>query len=444
MASHESTVPESPKPRQSTAVRISPDHRLLTHLLQSGGEDLKKCMQCATCSAVCELSRDEAPFPRKEMLWAQWGLGDRLMSDVDLWLCHQCHDCTRRCPRGARPGDVMAALRRECIYHHAVPRGLARWVDRPWSLVLLLGGAIGVLGAAVLGWQAFGFTAAELGALGDDGGTARIVYPFWTRLPHGLIVALFTLVAALDLAILGVGARRLWHAFEVTRVSRDPHGTWRGLGSSLRAAASRILWHDDFASCGATRARGVSHALLVYGMAALFVVDLWVVTARYNPLLAGLAYPLAFLNPWKILANLGGLAVLMGCLLMMTDRLRRPGGASEGTQSDWSLLVLLVLVVLTGFASEALHFARIEPLRWMVYGVHLASVLVLLVVLPYSKLAHVVYRAVALVHAERSGRTLRPESFHSRGNAGQGRLAGTLEGPGLSPPTSRSSAGPAV
>ena len=80
---------------------VKPDREFLHRLLDEGGEDLKKCFQCATCSVVCELSNERKPFPRKEMVWAQWGLKDRLVADPDVWLCHQCSDCSTRCPRGS-------------------------------------------------------------------------------------------------------------------------------------------------------------------------------------------------------------------------------------------------------------------------------------------------------------------------------------------------------
>ena len=376
--------------------RIAPDRELVASLLASGGEDLRLCMQCATCSAVCELADERNPGPRKEMLWAQWGLRDRLMGDPDTWLCHGCGDCTVRCPRGARPGDVMAALRREQVLHYSVSRGFGRWVNQAGALPWLALGAAVALAVAAVVWAAAGAGQVEL-ALGGS----RTVFPYWTRLPHWLLHAVFGLLVIFDVFILARGARRFW---------RDLHadagrgGQARGPGASWRAAFRRILWHEDFARCAESRARRTSHLLVVYGMVSLALTSFWAVTARWNPLLEGLVYPFGFWNPWKILANLGGLAVVVGVTLMLAERWQRPKTAGATRYADGLLLGFLLVIALTGFASEVLHFLRVEPLRFGVYAAHLVSVLALLWILPYTKLAHAVYRTLAVVYAERTGR----------------------------------------
>ena len=117
---------------------VEADPKFVQEIKGLGGESLKKCFQCGTCSVVCELSPNEKPFPRKEMIWAQWGLKDRLMKDPDIWMCHQCTDCSSRCPRGAKPGDVLAALRSYSVIHFSRPRFLAKALSSPKYLPAIL------------------------------------------------------------------------------------------------------------------------------------------------------------------------------------------------------------------------------------------------------------------------------------------------------------------
>ena len=49
---------------------IQPDLDFVRSVMESGGDTVKQCMQCANCSVACELSPTERPFPRKEMIWA--------------------------------------------------------------------------------------------------------------------------------------------------------------------------------------------------------------------------------------------------------------------------------------------------------------------------------------------------------------------------------------
>jgi len=116
------------------------------------------------------------------------------------------------------------------------------------------------------------------------------------------------------------------------------------------------------------------------------------------------------LSPWKVLANLGGASVLLGCILMILDRLEEDTPTGGSTYFDWAFILILMLVVMTGFASELLHYLRLEPHRHIIYFAHLALVFVLLMNLPFSKFAHVIYRTTAMVFAEYTGRTRESEA----------------------------------
>ena len=135
---------------------------------------------------------------------------------------------------------------------------------------------------------------------------------------------------------------------------------------------------------------------MFFGFIALAVVTTWVITGPINPLLQnGFAYPFSFWSPWKVLANLGGVAVLVGCVLMIWERLYDSDNAGSSTFFDWAFLWTLFAVVVTGFATELLHYLRMVPHRHVAYFVHLVSVFALLIYLPYSKFAHLLYRMSA-------------------------------------------------
>ena len=113
----------------SNTVKVQPDLKFVKELQAVGGDSLKKCYQCATCSVVCPLSPDDSPYPRKEMVWAQWGLKDRLVNDIDIWLCHNCGTCSDLCPRGAKPGDMLSALRNMAYRNLAPLPIIGKWMS---------------------------------------------------------------------------------------------------------------------------------------------------------------------------------------------------------------------------------------------------------------------------------------------------------------------------
>jgi len=334
------------------------------------------------------------------MAWAIWGLRDRLLLDRDVWLCHQCTDCSVRCPRGSRPGDLLAAIRRQNVLHYAAPRFLARWVSQPKYLPLLLGLPAALLGAGLVARERI---ESALGVTPPGG--EPIVYSYSRLFPHWLINGLFLFFGVLAIVAAVVGVRRYWRAIDGASPARPPAAPRTTILRSMWTVLKSIATHDQFTPCTTRQTRAVSHLCLVFGFVALTVVTSWVITGPINPLLQdGFVYPFNFWSPWKLLANVGGLAMLGGAVLMIYERFEHRDETGWSTYFDWSFLWTVFIVVLTGFATEVLHYLRMVPHRHVVYFVHLVFVFALLVYLPYSKFAHLLYRTTAMVHAEYTGR----------------------------------------
>jgi quinone-modifying oxidoreductase subunit QmoC len=202
-----------------------------------------------------------------------------------------------------------------------------------------------------------------------------------------------------------VGVRRYWRAIDAASPARPPGAPRTTIPRSLWTVLKSIAIHDQFTPCTTRQTRAVSHLCLVFGFVALTVVTCWVITGPINPLLqGGFVYPFNFWSPWKLLANVGGLAMLGGAVLMIYERFEHRDETGWSTYFDWSFLWTVFIVVLTGFATEVLHYLRMVPHRHVVYFVHLVFVFALLIYLPYSKFAHLLYRTTAMVHAEYTGR----------------------------------------
>jgi quinone-modifying oxidoreductase, subunit QmoC len=381
---------------------LQPDRDFIDAVIASGGGDLKKCFQCATCSVACGLSCDHSPFPRKEMHWAQWGLKDRLMADPCIWLCHQCNDCSERCPRQARPGDVLAAVRRQAVQHYAVPHRFASWVNNLSTLPFMFLIPAVLLAVALLLRDPLG---AALGAGQPDGFYAEFF-------PHWLLISFFSLFVGL--ALLGgiVGVARFWRAMKEADAVSGLTTPAVGMVPSIVRTLGSIFAHDRFRECNARRSRQWTHLLAFYGFLALFITTVWAVIDLYvNPMLGiASAYPFDLTHPMKFVANAGAVLLIVGSGKAIWDR-SRGNGTEVSTAFDWSFAWLLLAIGVTGVVIEILRFAMqpdagaLETTAYALYFIHLVLVFGLLVYLPYSKFAHVLYRTVAVVYAEHTGRT---------------------------------------
>jgi heterodisulfide reductase subunit C len=80
-----------------------------------GGEKIKECIQCGTCSASCPTSYAMDYTPREVIAAFRAGLLDRVLRSNTIWLCASCYYCTVRCPSGIKLTDIMYELKRLAI-----------------------------------------------------------------------------------------------------------------------------------------------------------------------------------------------------------------------------------------------------------------------------------------------------------------------------------------
>jgi quinone-modifying oxidoreductase subunit QmoC len=381
---------------------ISPDMAFVREVLRSGGGDLMKCYQCGTCSVVCNPTPDEKPFPRKEMLFAQWGMKDKVMSDPDIWLCHQCSDCTFHCPRGAKPGEVLGALRRLTIAELAFPRFLGRAVGNTKYLFILFAVPIVIL-LSIL-WSLGNLNISNI----PRGEAGEIVYSKFMPVPYIDIV--FTAAASFAIFSLTIGAYKYWNTLK----RGLDESRWVSMGSiyqNARRVFGEILSHNEFKKCDYAKDRTKAHLFTFYGFIGLAITTTWAIFYLYG-LKWESPYPLS--DPLKIWGNLSALALIAGITLVVLNRRKTSPKAGLGSYFDWQLITVIYTIAVTGILSEVLRLLNVPSFAYPVYFLHLVFVFFLFAYAPFSKMAHMVYRTVAIVFVKHVGDDLRLQSITRR------------------------------
>ena len=75
-----------------------------------GGEAIRLCMQCGTCSASCPNADLMDHAPAELIAMARAGMRKEVLSSNAPWLCLSRYMCTVRCPRGVKTTDLMHAI----------------------------------------------------------------------------------------------------------------------------------------------------------------------------------------------------------------------------------------------------------------------------------------------------------------------------------------------
>jgi ferredoxin len=361
---------------------VQPDSKFIEAVVASGAHDVKKCFQCATCSAVCTLSSDGSAFPRKQMIEAQWGLKEKLLEDPGPWLCFYCGECSKNCPRKANPGETMMALRRQLTAEYDWT-GLSRLMYRSafWEIGILALVAAIVVALFTLP-QNFGF-----GLLSRSGPAPLSSVMLGKFAPVGVVDLGDRIMALLLSFFLLTNATRMF--FHLTRGQKIPARLYlTQLPHLILQAATQKLWNK----CEDSEARKnwMRHLLLVTGYVTMFTLVVvflpWFQVDNSSV-------------RWTSFLGYYATAVLVGATVwMLIDRIRKRGEMYQFSHlSDWLFPLLLFLTAVTGILLHVLRVNDLPMATYVMYTVHISIAVPMLVVeVPFGKWAHLLYRPLAI------------------------------------------------
>jgi ferredoxin len=377
------------------------DSSLLPTLRKYGTFDIEACFNCGNCTAVCPMTSEDALFPRRLIRYAQVGMKDELLSAKELWTCYHCGECSETCPRQAEPGEFMAAARRYAIGRYDRTRLASLLATSRLFAVVFVTALVGLLAAfmySVHGPQ--------------DGSRLEFFEYVPAEVVHDIgvaVMAIMGLAAVVGLIEMG------------RRVLRGPSSravTARGLaGAAVYAVGTESLAQARFRrDCadnttaagkeGKTRdgdrqplflQRWFLHFTVMWGFLGLLAATILDYALDILGLVpTGTAQPIYY--PVRLLGTLAGAALVYGASVFAIRRLRRKDRSSKhSTTSDWVFLTMLWLAGVTGFALElALYLPEAPAWGYPMFLVHVAVAMALILLVPFGKFAHVIYRPVAL------------------------------------------------
>lgn len=345
----------------------------LTPAQAEARRQIEICNACRYCEGYC------AVFPAMTRA-TEFAAGD-LTHLANL--CHNCRGCYYACQYTA-PHEFALNL----------PAALAEARSESWVRHIplpALSRAFQTHGAAIAGLTvaALALIFLAMAALRPEEGAG-----FYAHLAHDAMVAIFAPAFLAPLAVIGLGLRRYWRAAGAPDLRRED------LRAALAAAATmRNLGGGQGQGCNFeagdrfSNARRHAHQAVMWGFLMCFAA-----TSAGTVMHYALAWPAPY--PWwappKLLGVPGGLLMVLGAAALVRLKLRADPALGDARVwgGETGFVLLLGATALTGLA---LYAATGTGAVRGLLAVHLATVLALFLLMPFSKMVHGAFRLAALL-----------------------------------------------
>lgn len=357
-----------------------------------GAQNATACFNCGNCTAVCSLSTENIPFPRKTIRYLQLGLTDKLAQSPEPWMCYYCGDCSDTCPRDADPGEIMMAARRylTTLYDWTGISGLF-YTSKAFEILSIL-----VIALTVgLGFYLFH------GPMLTDRVALNVFAPNTTIEILDLIMlavlSFFLLSNAFRLArgIMG-NSNPYIQKFDNTKI---PFILIFGIPvrvyiTEFKEFIVHFLTQKRFNSCTDKKQNilWINHLFIMSGYSIIFLMV--VVGIRWFQR----DEILSIYNPIRFLGYYATFALLYGTTYAIIGRLKKRTRAYKHTHStDWAFLILLWLTTFSGILIHITRLLEMPLSTYYLYVIHLMIAVPMLVIeVPFAKWTHQLYRPLVL------------------------------------------------
>lgn len=340
---------------------------------QEARRQIEICNACRYCEGFCSV------FPAMTR--------QKAFADGDLTqlanLCHNCRGCYYAC-QYTDPHEfalnipaVLAEVRVQSWERLARPQRFAQ-------LFQAHGVAIAGLLVVALAWFFWAVT-----ALRPETGAG-----FYSHLSHNMLVAIFLPAFVLPLALIALSVRDYWREVGGGRIELTH--ILRALGSAARlkdlsggqGQGCNFEEDDRFSD-----RRRVYHQLMMYGFLLCFASTSSGTVMHYA---LGWEAPYLLLSLPKLLGVPGGLMMVVGGIGLAWLKIKADPalGAVRVWGGEMAFILLLGAVAATGLA---LYAATGTGIVGPLLAIHLATVMVLFLLMPFSKMVHGFFRLAALV-----------------------------------------------
>jgi ferredoxin len=371
------------------------DPTLLAEVRRYGNFDVAGCFNCGSCTLSCDLAGDHASFPRRSTRHVLMGLRQLLDESLDPWICHDCGDCSKVCPRQTGPRDSMMTLRRYLASTYDWT-GIASKINssKAWHI-----GSLSLVAALVLALIVFYHLYVAKMPFSDFASTSMGLDHMFPMMTY------FTLVVVLlPFFILLTNAFRMyWYTVHRKESIRSPISQWLLEGKIFML---HFFTYRKMMECPTEKMRWPKHLLLGVGCMAMLVLMIfflrWFQTDKIYPLY----------HPQRWIGYLATAFLIFGTCDILVGRIRKEKEIyKEADFRDWNFPVLLLATAVSGIIVHIFRYAGLGLATHYAYAIHLVITVPMLVVeMPFGKWTHMIYRPLAMYFQSLKEKTLEQDA----------------------------------